>query len=160
MKVCRRCNKQKQKSEFRPAKHGILQSWCKQCEADYQREIYANNPSKQRARRSRYMERYRDKYNASRRSNRRNSHIAESARKYKTTKVDIENLLRIRNCEICRKAIAFGSKNVHLRPNIDHNHITGKLRGLLCGYCNNLLGRCDDNVVILNRAIKYLNERR
>jgi DNA-directed RNA polymerase subunit RPC12/RpoP len=41
---------------------------------------------------------------------------------------------------------------------IDHNHITNNVRGLLCHYCNVLLGMAKDDVNILVKAISYLEE--
>lgn len=39
---------------------------------------------------------------------------------------------------------------------IDHDHRTGKIRGLLCQSCNLALGNAFDDIWILERAIKYL----
>lgn len=39
---------------------------------------------------------------------------------------------------------------------IDHNHITGNLRGLLCNGCNKGLGLFKDNIESLHNAIKWL----
>lgn len=39
---------------------------------------------------------------------------------------------------------------------IDHDHTTGKVRGLLCCDCNLLLGYAKDNIQIMETAIKYL----
>ena len=39
---------------------------------------------------------------------------------------------------------------------IDHDHATGKVRGLLCHSCNKLLGNAKDNQQILLNAIQYL----
>jgi len=41
---------------------------------------------------------------------------------------------------------------------IDHNHQTGKVRGLLCQPCNAMLGQAQDSVVVLQKAILYLLE--
>ena len=41
---------------------------------------------------------------------------------------------------------------------IDHCHETGKIRGLLCSICNRLLGDAEDDIEILELAIKYLRE--
>lgn len=39
---------------------------------------------------------------------------------------------------------------------IDHNHLTGKVRGILCRSCNNGLGMFRDNPIFLENAAKYL----
>ena len=39
---------------------------------------------------------------------------------------------------------------------VDHCHITGEVRALLCGKCNPALGGFDDNITILLSAIEYL----
>lgn len=39
---------------------------------------------------------------------------------------------------------------------VDHNHETGKVRGLLCRQCNIALGAIKDNTSFLKRAISYL----
>jgi hypothetical protein len=39
---------------------------------------------------------------------------------------------------------------------IDHNHMTGKIRGLLCVSCNTLLGTAKEDPEILRAAISYL----
>jgi Recombination endonuclease VII len=54
-------------------------------------------------------------------------------------------------CKICNKT---SSKNLC----IDHCHVTGKFRGLLCRNCNTLLGHAKDSVEILQSAISYLRQ--
>lgn len=43
---------------------------------------------------------------------------------------------------------------------VDHDHRTGKARGLLCHPCNVGIGNLQDDVNILAKAIQYLNERK
>jgi hypothetical protein len=40
--------------------------------------------------------------------------------------------------------------------NVDHNHKTGEVRGLLCNNCNRGLGHLKDSIEILESAIYYL----
>lgn len=54
-------------------------------------------------------------------------------------------------CAICSNAPKNG-KNLH----VDHDHKTGKIRGLLCQHCNQMLGNAKDNITTLKNAIKYL----
>lgn len=57
-------------------------------------------------------------------------------------------------CKICGKhQIEFKR-----RLSVDHCHITSKIRGLLCHYCNALLGYAKDNIKVLENAIEYLKE--
>jgi len=57
-------------------------------------------------------------------------------------------------CAICKSE----SSNTKLtnRFYVDHDHKTGKVRGLLCNNCNFALGHFSDNITILENAIKYL----
>jgi hypothetical protein len=40
---------------------------------------------------------------------------------------------------------------------VDHDHITGKIRGLLCSKCNRGIGLFYDNVERMKRAIDYIS---
>jgi len=77
------------------------------------------------------------------------------------TKQDYDELLVKQNykCAICKgyeESIAGKRNNDKRRLAIDHNHITGQIRGLLCSFCNKGLGHLKDNIEILESAIAYL----
>ena len=40
---------------------------------------------------------------------------------------------------------------------VDHNHTTGRVRGLLCPECNQAIGLLRENRASLQNAITYLN---
>ncbi len=39
---------------------------------------------------------------------------------------------------------------------VDHDHVTGKIRNLLCFDCNTGLGCFRENIAMMKSAIKYL----
>lgn len=55
-------------------------------------------------------------------------------------------------CAIC------GAKPKARRLAVDHDHKSGKIRGLLCMFCNTGLGKFRDSPELLERAIVYLEE--
>jgi len=57
-------------------------------------------------------------------------------------------------CGICKIDIDESSRDFH----IDHDHATGKFRGLLCFRCNLGLGLFKDNSMFLRKAVKYLKK--
>jgi len=56
-------------------------------------------------------------------------------------------------CRICGDALAETRRDRH----IDHDHATGKVRGILCPSCNLMLGFARDNPSILIAAAGYLS---
>lgn len=64
-------------------------------------------------------------------------------------------------CAICEDALPdlMAYENRRRGYAIDHNHQTGKFRGILCLSCNTLLGMAKDSVHILEKAQKYLECR-
>ena len=58
-------------------------------------------------------------------------------------------------CAICERVVA-GKPPSRERLHVDHDHETGKIRGLLCGACNVSLGGFRDDPELLAAAIRYL----
>lgn len=53
------------------------------------------------------------------------------------------------HCAICKE---ISDKTL----SVDHDHRTGKVRGLLCHDCNRALGQFKDSILILESATEYL----
>jgi hypothetical protein len=61
-------------------------------------------------------------------------------------------------CAICGSAETMVLQGKVKRIAIDHCHITGVVRGLLCHSCNTGLGYFNDNWVLLDNALEYLTK--
>jgi hypothetical protein len=59
--------------------------------------------------------------------------------------------LQGRCCAICKRA-----KGIKRRLAVDHDHKTGKVRGLLCGTCNKILGHLRDDPDLARGIASYL----
>ena len=70
---------------------------------------------------------------------------------------DYDALLLAQNgrCAICGNAPTKQSD-----WHVDHDHGTGKVRGVLCRHCNRALGAVMDNPDTLQKAIQYLTKHR
>ena len=63
---------------------------------------------------------------------------------------ELQRLAEQGTCEICCRAVAGSSKA------IDHDHKSGKVRGVLCRTCNSGLGFFKNSPKLLRSAISYL----
>jgi len=68
-------------------------------------------------------------------------------------------------CKICnkkghirKKGSRKGMAGTPVPLSVDHNHETGQIRGLLCLNCNTGLGHFKDNIDLIKKAVKYLDE--
>jgi recombination endonuclease VII len=78
---------------------------------------------------------------------------------YGITLEEYNELLRKQGgvCLICEAAPAEIRNGKIVSFPVDHDHKTGKVRGILCGFCNRGLGSFKDSKEFLERAIKYLD---
>ena len=90
---------------------------------------------------------FRDKERASKREWERRKRYREV---YRISVADYDAMLQRQNgvCAICKRS---GQALC-----VDHCHACGKVRGLLCGKCNSVLGFCDDSPAHLLAAAAYL----
>lgn len=85
--------------------------------------------------------------------------------KYGVTDAEAEQLLIAQGnkCAICPQSLKLhilGRSYYRERACFDHDHATGRLRGILCNRCNRALGLLTDDVTLLARTITYLNAGR
>lgn len=112
------------------------QAFCRQCVDAYARNYYKANSVRIRQKvaawRAANPERVRAGY--------RRRHLE---RRFGLTQEHYDALLLAQNgrCAICRKPETRNGSSGKLAPlSVDHDHVTGKVRGLLCGSCNYALG--------------------
>ena len=78
-------------------------------------------------------------------------------RNYNITLEEYDRLLDEQDgvCAICG-----GINSNGRRLSVDHDHDTGKIRGLLCGNCNVGIGHLQDDPEVLAAAIGYILKHR
>lgn len=87
------------------------------------------------------------------RADRERAHDAHIVRTFGGEPGDYAKILAFQNgvCFICRRA-----KGISKKMAMDHDHKTGKRRGILCSVCNQMLGHAHDNPDMFYRAAFYL----
>lgn len=137
-KLCPGCDSKKAFSEF--ARHAGCKDGfrpeCKECTSNYQRAKrpeYAGSVSR----------RYSLKKN-----------FGITVEQYDQMLADQDG-----RCKICGSDKSTGRWDTGFLC-VDHDHETGKIRGLLCSTCNSGLGMFKDNLPILESAVKYLKQGR
>lgn len=86
----------------------------------------------------------------------RKTHLKQ---KFGMTLEDYDRMFESQNgvCVICGcPEIINGHGNKIKKLAVDHNHITGKIRGLLCHSCNHALGLLNDNPIIVKSLLEYI----
>lgn len=83
------------------------------------------------------------------------------AQKYGMTLEQYNNMLEAQSnvCAICEQPETIKNKRGEHHPlSVDHDHKTGRVRGLLCNSCNAGIGHFSEDKEVLQSAIKYLVE--
>lgn len=139
MKTCTACNLSKQTTEFWPDRRrlGGFQARCKPCRASAAKRWRDANKHKA-------AERY-----WSNPAGERERHLV---RKYGITLAGYDAMFAQQGgcCAICGKTQARAF-------DVDHNHETGRVRGLLCTSCNRMVGHAGDDAQTLRAAAAYLD---
>ncbi len=172
MKICTKCKQEKPESEFYK-RNGKCVSACRSCTNEYwkrhyqankeivQHRVYKYKTEHQEQSRDYYAQYYadnREKLNAYKakwsKDNPMKALNISLKRRFGISRLDYESMLASQEgrCAIC------GSSDPRIGNCfcVDHDHKTGKIRGLLCRHCNSLIGFARDEQVVLERAIVYL----
>lgn len=183
--ICTKCNKEQCITEFRKDQHHPTgyHPHCRTCFNFSQKEYRAKNKSSLNSYANAYYKKNADRIKAMRKL-RKEGKSTEAfhsknkvfdptsystregwkKRKAKTWKhrgilnmtyEKYEEMLKDQDykCAICSKDHT-DSKKLH----VDHCHVTGKARGLLCNNCNNGMGKLGDSIERLKNTIKYLEK--
>ncbi len=180
-KYCGRCDQYKPVSDFAPRKDrpGKHHAFCRPCASVYRRHRYEHGRPPERVKplppkapghkwchrcsrlltldQFQQMQRYcRECKSEIARDSRTTKVQAQSRwrtikRKYGITEADFRAMEQAQGgaCAICRTLPEDGLY-------VDHDHQTGKVRGLLCFQCNSGIGSLRDDIERLQRAIAYL----
>lgn len=128
---------------------------------EYDKARYESNKLKRRAANKAYYEANKEKtkkrnkanYEANKRHYLEVAAIRKRRWSYGIEAAEYASLLEKQRgvCAICKKTCDGGALCV------DHDHVTGRIRGLLCKRCNSALGFFNDDEELLQRAIMYLS---
>lgn len=148
-KTCSKCNEVKPVSEFSKRKdpNAALTGWrynsrCKPCVLEDTREFRRKNREHRNAQAREWRQQNKDRAAALDRRKKRKY-------KYGISEDEYEHLRAVhdRKCWLCRTNIA---------KDLDHDHQTGKIRGVLCGRCNLfVMAIVDSSPEYLDRLIEY-----
>ena len=129
-KKCTNCGEEKPTSEFGPRKEAKdgLRYHCNTCRASIARDWRVRNPKKARE------------------VSWRQQGIPVSFGEY-------EAMLESQGgvCAVC-EGIVLDGRTLH----VDHDHVTGRVRGILCARHNHGIGLFNDNAALLRKAADYL----
>lgn len=165
--ICKSC---KLPGEAIPGKKSTK---CRECWRKYERERYKNNPKRREQVKAQSKALWADpkrrqarldRINARRRIDpeARQKEIDENhklkLKRLGLTLTDYERMIEVQEdcCAICLKPEIVRRLGRVVRLAIDHDHATGKIRGLLCCSCNRAIGMLRDSAENCRRAEAYL----
>lgn len=137
-KRCADCGETKQVSEFYRIGKGMIgyRPYCKPCQKAKRRAAYERAGGKDVP----YTQLLRQRYGIT---------LAE---------YNAQLRRQAHRCAICRRPETMRYKNGTLRRlAVDHDHVTGRLRGLLCHRCNILVWAFEENHTTLTAIEDYLD---
>lgn len=149
-KWCPRCRQSKALDQFGVRPSGALKGYCTPCMKSYDDDYIATEHGKSRRRAA-----------ATTYSKGSGRFDLDLRKRYGIGEDDYYRMLDEQDgrCAICGTDQPSRSQEGR-RWNVDHDHETGAVRGLLCGRCNLGIGKFDDDIEHLIAAILYLERWR
>ena len=141
MRVCNKCGHAKTASEYFPSSRT-----CKTCLYTRNKEYRSTHKTEIRATRVRWRESNKSRMAALNWKSSLKTRYGMTVEAY-----DALALAQGGACAICFEPPAPGRKLC-----VDHDHVTGAVRGLLCDKCNVGLGAFGDDPVLLTRAAEFI----
>jgi|TARA_R110000868_G_C10585372_1_gene739041 hypothetical protein len=174
-KKCTTCKTEYPLTDYRKdaSRHNGIHPTCNSCNKEIQRRWYNNNKEKARKTAVSYYHDKKDIISSRRKQDRIDNpekYKHKSKRPYNKIKGRVSSwknagikdmtyekyliMLESQNesCAICGKHKDLFKRNL----DVDHNHETGIARGLLCTPCNSGIGKLQDSIDMLEKAINYL----
>ena len=120
---------------------------CKECRRQYERA----DPARALRRQKRWRERNPEKERA-------RQLRCDLKRAYGLTVDQYNRMLAEQGgvCALCRAPETTPRKGTVMRLAVDHDHVTGIIRGLLCNRCNRVIGMFKDSTDLAGAAVIYL----
>lgn len=141
-KLCWKCKQEKPLDEFRGST-----GMCRLCNNAYSAEWKRNHRTKATATSKAYRQRLKEKTG---RAYSRDYHLRKM---YGITEERFNAMVaeQSNRCAACSILLD--------PPVVDHDHVTGEVRGLLCMTCNKVLGLLKDSAEVLDNLSRYLKLR-
>ena len=143
-RVCRKCHVEKHISELVPDKSyaGGHMALCKDCRATYVRERYRAMPDVKKQHKA-------------------NVRRSVLYTRYGIDEADYHRMLKEQGatCLLCKSTDPGRNEERYTRWNVDHDHRTGKVRGLLCHFCNITIGKLEALIdkIGLDPILEYID---
>jgi hypothetical protein len=181
MKICCICHNNKPLTEYhkKASEKDGISSKCKSCCRDYARSYRAENLELVKQKSANYHAENKDLINEKKKLHRIKPATIESRKAYNIAYADRGKHLKLMRlygisleeynqmlsnqggvCAICREVEVCSDPRAGrtIGLAVDHDHTTGKIRGILCSKCNKAIGLLKDDTSLLASAIDYLNK--
>jgi hypothetical protein len=143
IKKCSKCGEVKTTNNFNKDCHkkSGFRTCCKQCQA-FSKAVYSKT-------KTRVIKNYSKQNSEKAKRSKLRVHFNLTLEQY-YEQLESQNSL----CAIC----GHPEEVIKRRLCVDHDHITGQVRGLLCGKCNCAIGLLGDDPTLIKAALTYLKK--